>query len=73
LAIATLRGTAVGTVEAELREAGIAPADHAIPWATPAELPDMHVDLAALDEDLNTLDDGRSTSIRVARVIPQSG
>ncbi|MFT7839555.1 ImmA/IrrE family metallo-endopeptidase [Saccharothrix sp. BKS2] len=51
--IATLRRVAVETVEADLREAGIAPVERAVEWADPAELPDVQVDLAALDRDLN--------------------
>jgi Zn-dependent peptidase ImmA (M78 family) len=49
--IATLRGIAVEAVEAELREAGIVPAERLVTWANPADLPDIQVDLAALDED----------------------
>ena len=41
----------------ELREAGVTPAERPIPWADPADLPDVHVDLAALDEDLGAADD----------------
>ena len=56
-AIATLRGISLEAAEAGLREAGVVPADRAVAWADPTELPDMHVDLAALDEDLNAPDD----------------
>jgi Zn-dependent peptidase ImmA (M78 family) len=56
-AIATLRSISLEAAEAGLREAGIVPADRAVAWADPTELPDMHVDLAALDEDLNAPDD----------------
>ena len=56
-AIATLRGISLEAAEAGLHEAGIVPADRAVAWADPTELPDMHVDLAALDEDLNAPDD----------------
>jgi len=56
-AIATLRGITLEAAEADLREAGVAPAERPIAWADPAELPDVHVDLAALDEDLNAPDD----------------
>lgn len=56
-AIATLRGISLEAAEAGLREAGIVPADRVVAWADPTELPDMHVDLAALDEDLNAPDD----------------
>jgi Zn-dependent peptidase ImmA (M78 family) len=56
-AIATLRGIAVETTEAELREAGILPAERPIAWADPAELPDVPVDWSALDADLSAPDD----------------
>jgi hypothetical protein len=56
-AIATLRGITREASEADLREAGVVPAERAVAWADPTELPDMHVDLAALDEDLNAPDD----------------
>lgn len=52
-AIATLRGVAVPVVEEELRLAGIVPIDRSIPWAEASQLPEIHVDWAALDEDLN--------------------
>jgi Zn-dependent peptidase ImmA (M78 family) len=55
--IATLRGIPVEAAEAELREAGVVPAERLVTWADPAELPDVQVDLAALDEDLNAPDD----------------
>lgn len=56
-AIATLRGIPAETAEADLREAGIVPAARPIAWADPAELPDVPVDWAALDADLNAPDD----------------
>ena len=56
-AIATLRGITLEAAEADLREAGVVPAERAVAWADPTELPDVHVDLAALDEDLNAPDD----------------
>jgi Zn-dependent peptidase ImmA (M78 family) len=56
-AIATLRGIAIETAEADLREAGIAPAERPIAWADPADLPDVPVDWAALDADLSAPDD----------------
>lgn len=56
-AIATLRGITLEAAEAELREAGVVPAERPVAWADPTELPDVHVDLAALDEDLNASDD----------------
>lgn len=61
-AIATLCGITREAAEADLREAGIVSAERRIAWADPAELPDVHVDLTALDEDLHALDDdGRDT------------
>jgi hypothetical protein len=61
--IATLRGITLEAAEADLREAGVVPAERAVAWADPTELPDMHVDLAALDEDLNAPDDdGQATA-----------
>lgn len=56
-AIATLRGMTRKAAEAELREAGVAPAERPIAWVDPARLPDVQVDLAALDDDLNAPDD----------------
>jgi hypothetical protein len=38
-------------------EAAKRPAERPIAWADPAELPDVHVDLAALDADLTAADD----------------
>jgi Zn-dependent peptidase ImmA (M78 family) len=65
--IATLRGITLEAAEAELREAGIVPVERPIAWADPADLPDVHVDLAALDEDLNAPDDdGHHTADRDA-------
>lgn len=51
-AIATLRGITLTAAVDELEEAGVTPAERPIPWADPADLPDVQVDLAALDEDL---------------------
>ena len=56
-AIATLRGMSLEAVAKELQEAGVAPARTPVPWADPAALPTVHVDLAALDEDLGAPDD----------------
>jgi Zn-dependent peptidase ImmA (M78 family) len=62
-AIATLRGITLEAAEADLREAGIAPAERAVVWADPTDLPAVHVDLAALDADLKAPDDdGRATA-----------
>jgi Zn-dependent peptidase ImmA (M78 family) len=60
-AIATLRGMSLEAVAKELEEAGVAPAERPIAWADPAALPAVHVDLAALDEDLGTTGDGTDT------------
>jgi Zn-dependent peptidase ImmA (M78 family) len=51
-AIATLRGMPLDTVLAELEEAGVTPIERPVAWADPADLPDVHVDLDALDLDL---------------------
>jgi Zn-dependent peptidase ImmA (M78 family) len=48
--IATLRGMSAASVEAELRAAGIEPAEQPIAWAEPADLPPVEVDFSALDE-----------------------
>jgi len=66
-AIATLRGITLEAAEADLREAGVVPAERPVVWADAAELPDVHVDLAALDEDLHAPDDdGSDTAERDA-------
>jgi Zn-dependent peptidase ImmA (M78 family) len=62
-AIATLRGISREAIEEELREAGVTPAERPIRWAEPADLPDVRVDLAALDEDLAATDDGQDTIV----------
>jgi hypothetical protein len=56
-AIATLRGTTAQSTEGELRNVGIVPEGHEATWAEPADLPDVEVDLAALDDDLGVTDD----------------
>lgn len=56
-AIATLRGITLEAAETDLREAGVVPAERLVVWADPSELPDIDVDLSALDEDLNVPDD----------------
>jgi Zn-dependent peptidase ImmA (M78 family) len=60
-AIATLRRIPREAAEAELREAGVVPAQVPVDWADPADLPDVEVNWAALDEDLNTPDDHPDT------------
>jgi hypothetical protein len=44
------------TVLAELEEAGVTPVEQPVAWAGPADLPDVHVDLDALDLDLDATD-----------------
>jgi Zn-dependent peptidase ImmA (M78 family) len=61
-AIATMRGIALEIAEAELLEAGVLPAERPVIWADAAELPDVQVDWAALDEDLNAPDDHQDTT-----------
>lgn len=61
-AIATLRGIALEDAEADLRESGIFPAQHVIPWADHRVLPAVDVDLVALDEDLNAPDGGEAAA-----------
>ncbi len=68
-AIATLRGISLEALVRELSEAGVSPAERPIAWADPADLPRVHVDLAALDEDLASADDDsqEATAPRNAR------
>jgi Zn-dependent peptidase ImmA (M78 family) len=63
-AIATLRGITLKAAEADLREAGLVPNEQMIAWTAPADLPDMHVDLAALEEDLNGSNDNGQAAER---------
>jgi len=65
-AIATLRGITLAAALDELEEAGVTPAERPVAWADPADLPDVQVDLAALDEDLGKAGDeaGGSTAPR---------
>lgn len=51
--IANLRRTTPEAAEKELREADVVPTDPPIAWTEHTELPDVDVDLAALDEALN--------------------
>jgi hypothetical protein len=51
-AIATLRGISPEALLVELNEAGVTPAERPIAWADPGDLPEIHVDLAALDDAL---------------------
>lgn len=63
-AIATLRGITLEAAETDFREAGVVPVQRAIAWADPAQLPDVQVDLTALDDALNAPDndDGHDTA-----------
>ncbi len=57
-AVANLRGVPLEDAQRDLCEAGVSPAEHRVDWAEPADLPEIHVDLAALDEDLDAPTDG---------------
>jgi Zn-dependent peptidase ImmA (M78 family) len=48
-AIATLRGITPEAAEDSLREAGVVPVQRDIKWGRPSDLPEVDVDLAALD------------------------
>jgi Zn-dependent peptidase ImmA (M78 family) len=62
-AIATLRGISVEALMDEFGEAGVTTAERPVAWADPDELPDVEVDLAALDADLAAADDdGQDTA-----------
>lgn len=50
--VANLRGITAEDAATELREAGVYPADHQVAWVDPGELPDVRVDLDALDDAL---------------------
>ncbi|HEV3173034.1 MAG TPA: ImmA/IrrE family metallo-endopeptidase [Actinocrinis sp.] len=56
-AIATLRGIPVEDAEADLRAARIAPPEHPVMWADYTELPEVNVDVVALEADLSAPDD----------------
>jgi Zn-dependent peptidase ImmA (M78 family) len=62
-AIATLRGVPLDQAEAELREAGVVPAEQAVTWAAAGDLPDTDVDLEALDDALNAADDEQDPGV----------
>lgn len=49
--LARLRRMGTDVVEAELRDAGLVPAEQLIVWSDPADLPDSHVDLSGLDDE----------------------
>lgn len=61
-AIATLRGVSLSEAESDLREAGVVPIERPVAWADATELPDVHIDLAALDLELEIADDGPHTA-----------
>ncbi|GIG46680.1 ImmA/IrrE family metallo-endopeptidase [Dactylosporangium siamense] len=61
-AIATLRGITADQAAAELREAGIFPARQLVTWADPSELPDVEVDLNALDSVLGSAEGAFETA-----------
>ncbi|MFF5289227.1 ImmA/IrrE family metallo-endopeptidase [Paractinoplanes globisporus] len=55
--IATMRGIPPESAAGELREAGISPpARHIVTWADPGDLPEVQVDLDALDDTLGATD-----------------
>lgn len=54
--IASLRGITAQAAETDLREAGIVPVQRPVPWVKASDLPDVEVDWAALDADLNAPD-----------------
>jgi Zn-dependent peptidase ImmA (M78 family) len=60
--IAVLRGVTPENAASELREAGIYPAQRPVTWADPRELPDVRVDLDALDKALAAADDPLATA-----------
>jgi hypothetical protein len=62
-AIATLRGISSEALLHEFGEAGVTPVERPIAWADSSELPDVEVDLAALDAALAAADDdGQDTA-----------
>lgn len=61
--IATLRGITVEAAKQELDDAGATRSEPPIAWAEPTDLPDVQVDLAALEDDLNTPDDGQDATV----------
>lgn len=61
-AIATLRGITLEDAHNELGEAGVEPVRHDIAWADAADLPEVDVDLSALDEALAAPDDQSGNS-----------
>ncbi|MEV0132931.1 ImmA/IrrE family metallo-endopeptidase [Dactylosporangium sp. NPDC050688] len=60
--IATLRGITAVQAAAELREAGISPAQQLVIWTDPGELPDVQVDLSALEDALGAAEDAHETA-----------
>jgi transcriptional regulator with XRE-family HTH domain len=54
--IATLRGIPLQAAEAELQDAGVVPVTREPAWVDSAWIPDVEVDLAALDAALDATD-----------------
>lgn len=61
-AVATLRGITVEAAKQELEDAGVTMGEPPIVWAEPTDLPDVQVDLTALDDDLNAPTDGQDAT-----------
>jgi hypothetical protein len=58
-----LREISMEALMEELSDAGVSPAERPVAWADPGELPDVEVDLAALDANLAAADDdGQDTA-----------
>jgi hypothetical protein len=55
-AIAVLRGITAEAAELDLSQAGVTKVEHPSVWANAADLPEVDVDLAALEDDLNAPD-----------------
>lgn len=60
--IATLRGVPLDQVEAELREANIAPAELPDAWTAASDLPDIDLDLSDLDDDSDVQEGGQEAT-----------
>lgn len=65
--IANLRGITAEQAEKELEAAGVAPTVRPAAWSDAEDLPDVDVDLGALDELLNAPDDGGDSSDGTAK------
>ncbi|GGK44566.1 ImmA/IrrE family metallo-endopeptidase [Nocardia camponoti] len=55
--VATLRGVTLAEAEADLQQAGVTPLRPDIVWVDTAQLPEVQIDLNALDQALDTPDD----------------